>query len=147
MARIDNAPRALLALLMVFTLAACAGTYPAQRVNSAKTVLMGLTQEDVRMCAGFPTRQHEDSEAGVSIWNYELRNQAGGVNLSAPLWVANTNLSISGGGSCQAQFRFVDGVLDRLAYAGDNDGPGGRDTLCAPIVDGCLSYVVEETGR
>jgi hypothetical protein len=147
MARIGKLLQAGLALGALSAVSACNSTYPAQRVNSAKTILMGLTQEDVRMCAGFPTRQHEDSETGVSIWNYELRNQAGGVNLSAPLWVANTNLSISGGGSCQAQFRFVDGVLDRLAYAGDNDGPSGRDTFCMPIVDGCLAYVAESGER
>ncbi|MFD2236204.1 hypothetical protein [Aureimonas populi] len=130
---------AVLASLLL--LSGCAGTYAVQRVDAAKTALVGLSERDVRMCAGFPTRQFEEDE--VKIWSYELRNQTGGVNFSAPLWVANTNLNLSGGGSCHAQFKFVDGRLTRLAYAGDNDGAQGRDSLCAPIIDGCMSYLAE----
>lgn len=137
-------PRLGAFIFCALALAACVSTPLATRVQTAKSSLLGMTKQDVRMCAGFPQRHHE--EAGMTTWGYETRSQAGGVNLSAPLWIANTNLSITGGGNCQAQFQFEDGRLTRLAYSGDNDGPQGRETLCAPIVEGCLIYL-EENGR
>lgn len=92
------------------------------------------------MCAGFPSRTSE--EGSTAIWSYESNERSGGVNLSAPIFfgAASTNLSLPSGGSCRAQFRFVDGRVDRIAYAGDNDSARGRDTLCTPIVDDCLTY-------
>ncbi|GGE09239.1 hypothetical protein GCM10011390_30430 [Aureimonas endophytica] len=126
------------ALSTLALLGACASTGPASRVASAKTALLGFSEQDVRMCAGFP--QEQLTENGVTTWSYRATNSESGLSLSAPLWIANTNLKVGGGGYCRAQFQFEGGHLTGLAYAGDSDSAQGRDALCAPIVNGCLAY-------
>ena len=127
-------------LTLAVTLAGCAARYGFNSVEIAKTALLGMEEKDIRMCAGFPNRSF--TEEGVTIWSYDGPSRSGGVNVSAPILfgAANTSLSLPGGGNCRVQMRFVDGRLDRLAYAGDNDGPRGRNTICTPVVDGCLDY-------
>jgi hypothetical protein len=39
--------------------------------------------------------------------------------------------------------RFVDGRVDRIEYAGDNDGRTGRNTVCTPLVNNCLRYAAD----
>ncbi|RZJ36845.1 MAG: hypothetical protein EON87_23090 [Brevundimonas sp.] len=118
----------------------CAARYSFNAVEVAKTALLGMDQKDIRMCAGFPNRSF--TEDGVTIWSYDGPSRSGGINVSAPVLfgAANTNVSLPGGGNCRVQMRFIDGRLDRLAYSGDNDGPRGRNTVCTPVVEGCLDY-------
>ena len=126
--------------LIVLATAGCAARYSFNAVEVAKTALLGMDQKDIRMCAGFPNRSF--TEDGVTIWSYDGPSRAGGVNVSAPILfgAANTNLSLPGNGNCRVQMRFIEGRLDRLAYSGDNDGPRGRNTICTPVVQGCLDY-------
>ena len=126
--------------LIVLVTAGCAARYSFNAVEVAKTALLDMDQKDIRMCAGFPNRSF--TEDGITIWSYDGPSRGGGVNVSAPILfgAANTNLSLPGNGSCRVQMRFVGGRLDRLAYAGDNDGPRGRNTVCTPVVEGCLDY-------
>ncbi|WP_181708042.1 hypothetical protein [Chthonobacter rhizosphaerae] len=124
----------------VAALAGCAANYDFNTVEIARTALVGLREQDVRMCAGFPDRT--SSEDGVTVWSYEQQTKGNGLTVSTPVLfgAANTALNMSSAGSCRVQFRFQNGRVDRIAYAGDNDGPRGRDTLCTPIVDDCLAY-------
>ena len=127
-------------LVVILVTAGCAARYSFNAVEIAKTALLDMDQKDIRMCAGFPNRSFTEDE--ITIWSYDGPSRSGGVNVSAPILfgAANTNLSLPGNGSCRVQLRFVDGKVDRLAYSGDNDGPRGRNTVCTPVVDGCVDY-------
>ncbi|MCX5497028.1 hypothetical protein OSH11_20150 [Kaistia dalseonensis] len=106
---------------------------------------MGLSQADIRMCAGFPQRTSRESD-GSEIWSYETAVSSGGVTVNAPVLFGAASTSVSmkpGGGNCRAQIRFVDGRAVRLTYAGDNDTSYGRNTVCAPIVAACVDYARE----
>ncbi|MBC8130241.1 MAG: hypothetical protein H7Y08_07955 [Rhizobiaceae bacterium] len=129
---------ALIVLGFVSTVAGCTTADKFNSVEIARTAMLGFNEQDVRMCAGFPTRSA--SEGDVTVWSYEGGGRQGGVDISAPVLfgAANANLSIPGG-TCRFQVRFQRGRVDRIAYAGDNDSPQGRDTICTPVIDGCVS--------
>lgn len=118
----------------------CSARYDFSPVEVARTAMIGLTGQDVRMCAGFPDRT--STEDGVTVWSYEQESKGNGLTVSTPVLfgAANTAVNMSSAGSCRVQVRFKDGRVDRVAYAGDNDGPRGRDSLCTPVIDDCIGY-------
>ncbi len=112
-------------------------------VQSAKTALLGLTEDDITLCAGFP--DHKQVKNNINIWSYEYSTAGNNVAVSAPVLsgIANTSVNYSSGGNCHVQFLFIDGQVRRVAYAGDNDTAAGRDALCEPVIDDCLRYLAE----
>ncbi|WP_342362914.1 hypothetical protein [Terrarubrum flagellatum] len=135
---------AALLALPCFLLSSCAERHPYNTVEVAKTSMRGLSEQDVRMCAGFPSKTFDSGK--TSVWSYEMEQRSGGVTLGAPVMfgIANTSLSLSSNGYCRVQFLFVDGKVDQVSYAGDSDTPRGKDTLCTPVVSGCVGYVQEK---
>ncbi|WP_075215404.1 hypothetical protein [Mongoliimonas terrestris] len=133
---------ALGALLLgaLLPITGCTARYDFSTVEVARTAMVGLSGQDVRMCAGFPDRT--STEDGVTVWSYEQETKGNGLTVSTPVLfgAANTAVNMSSGGSCRVQVRFKDGRVDRVAYAGDNDGPRGRDSLCTPVIDDCITY-------
>jgi hypothetical protein len=116
----------------------------AATVAVARTALLGLTDVDIRMCAGFPSRT-VDIESG-QIWTYERAINRGGLNVALPtigvgaLPGLGGSVNVAPGGYCNTQLRFAkDRVVD-IAYAGDNDLPQRRNALCTTIVDECVAY-------
>jgi hypothetical protein len=113
-------------------------------VTTARTALLGLSDVDVRMCAGFPSRT-VDIESG-QIWTYERTVNRGGLNVTVPtiglgaLPVPGGSVNVASGGYCNAQVRFAKGRVVDVAYAGDNDLPRRRNALCTTIVDECVTY-------
>ncbi|WP_152045984.1 hypothetical protein [Aureimonas psammosilenae] len=130
----------ILAPFCLLSFAGCAALTEFNDVEIARSAMLGFTEQDVRMCAGFPSRTAEEGD--MTIWSYEIDNRSAGVSLSAPILfgAASTNLSLPSTGTCRAQFRFVDGRVDRVSYAGNNDTARGRDTLCTPVIKGCVAY-------
>lgn len=123
--------------------AGCAASVPINSVEVARKTLIGFSEEDMRLCAGFPDRSYDAD--GTTVWSYVFEQRTNGVTLGAPVLygLASTSVSLSSAGNCKMQVRFRDGRVDRVAYAGDNDTAQGRDTVCTPIVDDCLSYARE----
>lgn len=113
-------------------------------VAAARASLLGLSEVDVRMCAGFPSRT-VDIESG-QIWTYERSVNRGGLNVVVPtlgigaLPVPGGSVNVSSSGYCNAQVRFSKGRVVDVAYAGDNDLPRRRNALCTTIVDECVIY-------
>lgn len=125
-------------------LAGCSTVNTYSSVEQARTLLLGFSRDDVLMCAGFPNRKQVDGDN--EIWSYESSENPGGASISTtPLFfgLANASINYSPGGSCKVQMRFVDGKLQRVAYAGNNDSSTGRDTMCTPVVDDCVNYAHE----
>lgn len=117
-------------------------TTPEQQARAARSAIVGLSQTDVRMCAGFPQRTSRESD-GSEIWSYETLRAAGGVTVSAPILfgAANTSFSMQPGtASCKAQVRFVDGRAIQVVYAGRRSDALGENSVCAPLVDACVGY-------
>lgn len=127
--------------LMASCLCGCAAK-EAVTASMAQTRMVGLTQSDVRMCAGLPTGTTSDPRG--DIWMYEHGGTTPG-GLSAPgvpvpmPWGVGV-IGISTDGYCRAQVRFVNGRVAEVAYAGATDIGAARNAFCAPIIRSCLSY-------
>lgn len=137
--------RAVTGATLILGVALSACTTSERTVQTARSSMVGLSQADVRMCAGFPQRTSRERD-GSEIWSYEASSASGGVTVSAPVLFGAASTSVSmkpGGGSCKTQVRFVDGMAVRVSYAGDNDSSYGRNTVCAPIVAACVDYAKE----
>jgi hypothetical protein len=113
-------------------------------VATARKALLGLSEVDIRMCAGFPSRT-VDIQSG-QIWTYERTVNSGGLNVSVPTFGLGTvpvpggSVNVASGGYCNTQVRFTNGKVVEIAYAGDNDLPRRRNALCTSIVDECVIY-------
>jgi len=107
--------------------------------------MIGLTEADLRMCAGFPTATADVGKAG-QIWTYEHAAQRGNLNVAVPtvsvvaIPVAGGSVNVASGGYCNTQVRIESGHVVEVAYAGDNNTTGHLDRLCVSTVDGCVEY-------
>ncbi|WP_152527839.1 hypothetical protein [Lutibaculum baratangense] len=121
----------------------CAVPQRFSMVDDAKTMLLGLSEQDVTLCAGFPDQKQANE--GSEIWSYRFKTTGNNLAVSTPVLygIANTSMNYSSGGTCSVQFLFVDGRVSRIAYAGNNDTASGRDTLCEPVIDDCVRYVAD----
>ncbi|MBZ9808426.1 hypothetical protein LB542_12960 [Mesorhizobium sp. BR1-1-9] len=112
---------------------------------AAKKEMVGLSEADLRMCAGFPTATADEGASG-QIWSYERAVQRGNVNVVLPTFAVGPipsvggSLNVAPGGYCNTQVRIVDGRVAEVAYAGDNNLPNRRDGLCVSAVDACVVY-------
>lgn len=111
---------------------------------AARKEMVGLSEADVRMCAGFPTATAD--AGGSQIWTYQRTVQRGNLNVVIPTLAVGAiptvggSLNVDPGGYCNTQIRMVDGRVAEVAYAGDNNTPNHRDALCVSTVDGCVAY-------
>jgi hypothetical protein len=107
--------------------------------------MIGLSEADVRMCAGFPTATAEAGGLG-QIWTYQRTVQRGNLNIVVPTLAVGAvpavggSLNVAPGGYCNTQIRMVAGHVVEVAYAGDNNQPNNRDALCVSTVDACVAY-------
>jgi hypothetical protein len=126
---------ALLLLPSLLLLTACAPR-GAQIAADARQRLVGMDADDLRSCAGIPTRTLRLND-GSELFSYEQQNRnVGGLDVSVPM---AGGFHLAGSGSyCHALFRVVRGRVAGLVYTGDSDDVDGRDGVCAPIVRGCL---------
>ena len=145
-------PTRILALMILLACVAVTSTScvdsqqarEAATVATARKALLGLTETDVRMCAGFPSRT-VDIESG-QIWTYERAINRGGLNVSVPTFgigsvpVPGGSVNVASSGYCNTQVRFAEGRVVEIGYAGDNDLARRRNALCTAIVDECVIY-------
>lgn len=112
---------------------------------AARKEMVGLSEADVRMCAGFPTAT-ADAGGSAQIWTYQRTVQRGNLNVVIPTLAVGAiptvggSLNVNPGGYCNTQIRMVDGRVAEVAYAGDNNLPNHRDALCVSTVDACVAY-------
>jgi hypothetical protein len=113
--------------------------------EAARKEMVGLSEADVRMCAGFPTATADAGGSG-QIWTYQRAVQRGNLSIVVPTLAMGAipavggSVNVAPGGYCNTQIRMVDGQVAEVAYAGDNNLPNSRDALCVSTVDACVAY-------
>jgi hypothetical protein len=130
---------------LIALMCACGGCAirDADLALRAKSELIGLPENDLRMCAGHPT--NEDNIPGGKIWMYEHADAVPtGVTIT-PALPLGTVLTPPNGGYCRVQFRIVHAKVAEVTYAGATDQWGRRDAGCAPIVRSCLDYKADHS--
>ncbi|RVD59636.1 hypothetical protein [Mesorhizobium sp. M8A.F.Ca.ET.165.01.1.1] len=112
---------------------------------AARKEMVGLSEADVRMCAGFPTATADAGGSG-QIWTYKRVVQRGNLSIVVPTLSVGPvpalggSLNVAPGGYCDTQVRMFGGRVAEVAYAGDNNLPNRRDALCVSTVDACVAY-------
>ncbi|MDF3213361.1 hypothetical protein EN962_09625 [Mesorhizobium sp. M7A.F.Ca.CA.001.09.2.1] len=119
---------------------------------AARKEMVGLSEADVRMCAGFPTATADAGQSG-QIWTYKRIVQRGNLSIVVPTLAVGAipavggSVNVAPGGYCDTQIRMVDGRVAEVAYAGDNNLPNRRDALCVSTVDACVTYARQHGQR
>ena len=134
--------RSISFIVLMFTFGGCA-VRDAELALRAKSELIGLRENDLRMCAGHPT--NEDHIPGGKIWMYEHAEAVSAGITITPALPLGTVLTPPNGGYCRVQFRIVNAKVAEVTYAGATDEWGRRDAGCAPIIRSCLDYQVGRT--
>lgn len=112
---------------------------------AARKEMVGLSEADVRMCAGFPTATADTGPSG-QIWTYQRTVQRGNLSIAVPTMAVGAipavggSVNVAPGGYCNTQIRMLNGHVAEVAYAGDNNLPNSRDALCVSTVDACVAY-------
>ncbi|MDX8453524.1 hypothetical protein RFM98_12220 [Mesorhizobium sp. VK9D] len=112
---------------------------------AARREMVGLSEADIRMCAGFPSATADVGSSG-QIWTYQRTVQRGNLNIVVPTLAMGAvpavggSVNVAPGGYCNTQIRMLNGHVAEVAYAGDNNLPNSRDALCVSTVDACVAY-------
>jgi hypothetical protein len=120
-------------------------------VASARTEMVGLSETELRMCAGFPDATSDGGSAG-QVWSFRRSTERGNTNLVLPatafgvLPAVGGAVNIAPSGFCNTQVRLVEGKVAEVEFSGDNNRPGGRNALCATMVDSCVAYARRKPG-
>lgn len=122
-------------------------------VAAARTELVGLNEDDIRMCAGFPSASSPTADAGT-IWAYRRDMPRGSWNVVNPSFTlfgaipaVNTSTSGSSGGNCSTQFRFTDNKVRQVEFSGDNNTSTDINGLCVSMIDNCLIYARKKKSK
>lgn len=114
-------------------------------VTAARSVMVGLTEADIRMCAGFPTMGSMVGDK-EKIWTYQRVYPRGTLSVGASTLAVGPTPGITGttgmgtSGFCYTQIRFLDGHVKEVEFAGDNNTPTAVNGLCVSTVDRCVVY-------
>jgi hypothetical protein len=118
---------------------------------SARTEMVGLSESELRMCAGFPDATADAGPQG-QIWSFRRSAQRGNTNLVVPATTVGVLPAVGGAinvapsGYCHTQVRLVDGRVAEVEFSGDNNRPSGLNALCATMVDSCVAYARRKAG-
>jgi hypothetical protein len=114
-------------------------------VTASRSVMVGLSEADVRMCAGFPTMGTMIG-ATEKIWTYQRIYPRGTISVGASTLALGPTPGLTGStgmgtpGFCYTQIRFVDGYVTEIEFAGDNNTATSVNGLCVSTVDRCVVY-------
>lgn len=128
----------LLFACLLLTLAGC-GAGDALVASSARTALVGLPADDLRLCAGIADR--EATSPGGVFWTYDRSLPAFG--FSSPIPGFDAAVNFSGAGECRVTFQIVEGRVRRIGYASAREAGVSTDAACAPVVRGCMRMLRE----
>lgn len=113
--------------------------------QAARNEMVGLSEAQLRMCAGFPDASSDHGEDG-KIWTYRRSTNRNNMNLVVPasgfgiIPAVGGSVSLSGGGYCHTQVRLADGRVAEVEFAGDSNRARSRNALCVTMVDSCVNY-------
>jgi len=116
-----------------------------ETVKTARKVMVGMNEADVRMCAGFPTLGVKVSDT-EKIWTYQRNYARGNVNVGVTSLALGPMPGVTGAtgvgaeGFCNTQVRFVNGRVAQVEFAGDNNTVRRINGLCVSTIDACVVY-------
>jgi hypothetical protein len=119
-------------------------------VHVARKAMIGMSDADIRMCAGFPTTGVNISDK-EKIWTYQRSYSRGNLNVGVTSLAVGPVPGVTGAtgvgaeGFCNTQVRFVNGRVAQVEFAGDNNTSTRINGLCVSTVDACVAYA--EKGR
>lgn len=114
-------------------------------VRASRSLMVGLSEADVRMCAGFPTMGAQVTET-EKIWTYQRIYARGTLSVGASTLAIGPTPGVTGTtgmgtpGFCYTQIRFVNGHVTEVEFAGDNNTPTAINGLCVSTIDRCVVY-------
>jgi len=126
-----------LSAAMIMSLAGC-GAREAEIAEQGRSGLVGLSQSDIRMCAGFATKTEKDKTG--DIWMYEHGTSSPDSTtptVGFPL-AATVQFNAPNAGYCRVQLRFAKDRVAAVEYAGETDMMGHRDAVCAQMIRTCV---------
>jgi hypothetical protein len=126
-----------LSAALIMSLASC-GVREAELAEQGRSGLVGLSQSDIRMCAGFATKAEKDKTG--DIWMYEHGTSSPDSmtpTVGFPL-AATVQFNAPNAGYCRVQLRFVKDRVAAVEYAGETDMMGHRDAVCAQMIRTCV---------
>ena len=133
----------LLLLAFIPLLANCQ-TYDSHEARRAQSELVGLSQDELHMCAGLPTKSETRGPATYDTYEQAAATSSSDFSASLPLI---GSLSFGASGYCHTTFRIVNGKVTEVAYAGDTGDIFGHVANCSQLVDHCLDQEAEALGR
>jgi hypothetical protein len=135
-------PRAFCLLALAPLLGSCE-YYDSHEARRAQTELVGLSQDELHLCAGLPT--HTETR-GTSTYDTYEQSFSGASGFSASLPLVG-GINFAGSGYCHATFKIVDGKVSEVDYAGDTGDLLGHVSNCSSLVDHCLDNESEAKGH
>jgi hypothetical protein len=105
--------------------------------EEAKPLLVGLSSNDLRFCAGLPDRVNSGT-SGAQFWSYERSVTIGSSSLS----LTQIGVSLSGAEECRVTVELVGERVSRVAFsrmAGSHALPASSS--CAPLVSTCVDMI------
>jgi hypothetical protein len=140
-----------LAVFGLLSIGACATPPDTSRlitedktVHQARKVMLGMSEADVRMCAGFPTMGVAISKE-EKIWTYQRSFSRGSLNVGMTTLGVGPVPGVTGAtgtgaeGFCNTQVRFVGGKVVQIDFAGDNNTATHINGLCVSTIDACVA--------
>ena len=107
-------------LLIVLLLSGCV-FHRAEMASRATSELIGMSKEDLLICAGIPVKQERIDDLEF------LTYSGGGGDVGKILDY-----------SCEATFILKDGIIKKINYHGRTGGPLTKDEQCTFIIENCL---------
>jgi hypothetical protein len=116
-----------------------------ETVKAARSAMIGMSEADMRMCAGFPTSGTKISNS-EKIWTYQRSYSRGNVNVGVTSLALGPVPGVTGAtgvgaeGFCNTQIRFLNGRVAQVEFAGDNNTVRRINGLCVSTIDACVVY-------
>ncbi|MDB5524790.1 MAG: hypothetical protein JWM58_2553 [Rhizobium sp.] len=123
-----------------------------ETVKAARKVMIGMSEADVRMCAGFPTSGAKVTET-EKIWTYQRSYSRGNLNVGVtsvaigPVPGMTGATGVGSEGFCNTQVRFADGRVTQVEFSGDNNTVRRINGLCVSTIDACVVYARDRNGN
>ncbi len=130
-------------LLVFLPLLANCQTYDSHEARRAQDELVGLSQDELHLCAGLPTKSETRGTATYDTYEQAAASNSG---LAASLPLLGS-ISLAGSGYCHATFKVVNGKVTEVDYAGDTGDLLGHVANCSVLVDHCLDQEAEAKGH
>ncbi len=111
----------------------------------------GRPLTDLESCMGVP--DHEAHQGALSFAEWSAKRATGNITvplsdlalipITWPISLATAgSVTMPNSGDCTVVATLgADGRVQRVAYTGDRNGWRGKNTVCLPVIDGCLEAV------